>query len=61
MVESKNTNEIPEFETIKITVPKNAKAIATTTVYEDKGVLKMYVRSFDTSDLKSMKGADNIE
>lgn len=58
MLESKNTDEIPEFETI--TVPKNAKAVSTTTIYEEYGVLKMFVRTFDTADLKSLKGADNI-
>ena len=61
MVESKNIDETPKFETITITVPKNAKAISTTTIYEEEGVLKMFVRNFDTADLKSLKGADNIE
>lgn len=60
MLESKNADEIPEFETITITVPKNAKAVSTTTIYEEYGVLKMFVRTFDTADLKSLKGADNI-
>ena len=61
MVESKNINETPKFETITITVPKNAKAISITTIYEECGVLKMFVRTFDTADLDSLKGADNIE
>lgn len=58
MVESKNVDEIPEFETIRITVPKNAKAVSTTTIYEEQGVLKMFVRTFDTADLIDLKGAD---
>jgi hypothetical protein len=60
MRESKRVEGTPEFETIKITIPKNTLALSTVSIYEGNGQMQMFTKVFDTSDLKELKGADNI-
>ena len=60
MRKSRKIDREPEFETIKITIPKNTLALSTVSVYLGSGQIQMFTKVLDTSDLKELKGADNI-
>lgn len=54
-MKSEITDKLPEYETIKILVPKNTYALSIVSLYEENGLVKMDVKGIDTKGLKELK------